>query len=255
MSACHSQTRNSLHEWIRFTHMSGVKSIPGSVFTGLNFILAVAAVYFVLQRAVVAQTLHAFHWKGLDWIEMDWRGAEWIGLMFIQLRAEVYVSVTWNEMAPHKTNPHFWIMNLSAWLVVKKWTVKEEGVFSPLFAASKKMLSLSIRMWGGFGHYTCLNKGHKKEGCPKIGERKPGLMNLGEVPPLFDITKGASEGAEQEVLRDCHKNASLPTNLQKNTVRTNRSSTRSRKGRGDLWTSGRQLKVTLWGLEAPLCAL
>lgn len=76
--------------------MSGVESIPGLVFTELKVILAAAAVYFVLHRAVAALTLHALYWKGLDCVELDWRGgegraAEWIGLMFIQLRAEVYV--------------------------------------------------------------------------------------------------------------------------------------------------------------------
>lgn len=60
--------------------MSGVESIPGLVFTGLKVILAAAAVYFVLHRAVAALTLHALYWKGLDCIELDWIGGERSGV-------------------------------------------------------------------------------------------------------------------------------------------------------------------------------
>lgn len=79
--------------------MSGVESITGLLFTGLKVLLAAAAVYFVLCGAVAALTLHALYWRGLERIELDrigLGGAEWIGLMFIQLRAEAFVSVSWN---------------------------------------------------------------------------------------------------------------------------------------------------------------
>lgn len=83
-------------------------------------------------------------------------------------------------------------------------------------------------------------------------------MNLGEVSPLFHVTEGQEweQSKKYKSHRDCHKKASLPTKPaekhEAHTVRTNRSSPRGRKARGDLWTSGRQLAALHYGAFKPL---
>lgn len=76
---------------------------------------------------------------------------------------------------------------------------QEEGVFSPLFAASNKMLSFSVLRRGSFRPYALLNEGHKE-----AGRLKNWRTNARSDEPRRSVTpfprhKGARVGAEQEV--------------------------------------------------------